>query len=178
MPEPKLPGPFDGRPIVKVTTALRGAGDGLSKAMATDAMRIHHGERLTALVDVVCLGTHIKPLDNEDPSGPQQAVYQLVATGRATFVGPELAPDVAKLLDAQEQRNDEARGRPQLPMDTSQAPAALAEGDDPSVPSPALGAPPADDLPTDGDGYADPALAAPEPAKAKGRKRAPAPAPS
>lgn len=170
MPEPRLPDPYDGLPIVKVTAALKGAGDGLSKAMSTDAMTLHHGDKLTAVIEVGVASTTIKPLDPEDPTGPQVAVYTLQASGRATFVDAALEADVAKLLDAQAKRNDEARGRPQLPLD-GDSPAALAPGDDPSVPSPGVVKAPEDDgTPTDEEGFADPAAKPAAPAK-KAAKR-------
>lgn len=172
MPEPRLPDPFDGRPITKVTTSIKGAGDGLSKALATDAMTLHHGDKLTAVLDVVCVATKVSPLDAETPEGPQQVQYELKATGRATFVDSALQADVDNLLDAQERRNAEHRGTPALP-DVGTIPTGLAPGDDGSAPSPSLGVPhpPTDDgTPTDADGYADPELAKADGAAKKATK--------
>lgn len=169
MPEQTLPDPYDGLPIVKVEIVLKGAGDGLSKALATSAMKLHHGEQLIATMDVEVVGTTIKPLDAEDPRGPQKAKYELKAAGRATFVDESLRSDVDGLLAKQQAANDAAAGRPQLPLDGPDAvPAALPDGDDPSVPSPGMDAASADvdralaaepDFPEDEDGYADPDLA-------------------
>ena len=165
MPEMTLPDPYDGLPIVKVAAALKGAGDGLSKALATGAMKLHHGDRLIAILDVEVSETSIKPLDKEEPRGPQQAKYTLVADGRATFVDEALRADVNQLLDAQAKANDAAAGRPQLPLEGPDAiPAALDPADDPERPSPGMEdsaavdavLTPVPDLPLDEEGYADP----------------------
>lgn len=132
MTTPGLPDPYDGQPIVKVTTQVTNAGDGLSKAMATDALRLHMGEPVTLLLDAEVAGVNVRPLDKEDPKGPLVATYVLRASGRATFVDPTDGT-VQAMLDAQQKRNDEAAGRQQLPYDSAT--------DDPARPSAALAAP-------------------------------------
>lgn len=136
MPEMKLPEPYDGRPVVKTTVAIKKAGDGLSQAMATDAQTLHIGERLTVVLEVDVSSVKHAPLDKDDLSGPLVLTYTLSATSRATIVDDRL---VSAALEAQQKRNDEAAGRPQLDLDTADSiPAALADDDDPSVPSPGM----------------------------------------
>lgn len=135
MPEMNLPEPFDGRAVVKTTVKIKNAGDGLSKAMAADAQTIHLGERLTVVLEVDCSGVDVRPLDKDDLSGPVTVAYVLSATSKATIVDDKL---VRAALDAQQKRNDEAAGKPQMDFPDAEAPAALAPDDDPSVPSPGM----------------------------------------
>jgi hypothetical protein len=128
MPEMKLPAPYDGLPVVKTVVKIRKVGDGLSKAASTDPMTLHHGDEVDVIVRCVVASTTLKPLDDESPRGPQVACYDLEGTGKATIVdiGDQA---ITALLDAQQKRNDEAAGRPQLP---------LSPDDDTSVPSEAI----------------------------------------
>lgn len=125
---PGLPDPYDGQPIVQVSPKVTNTGDGLSKSMTTDAVQLRLGDQLTVIMDVEVAGVDLRPVDKDDPAGPLVAKYVLRAGGRATIVDAD-DDTVAAILDAQQKRNDEAAGKPQLP---------LAEGDDPSRVSPGL----------------------------------------
>jgi hypothetical protein len=109
MPERRLPDPFDGQPIVKTTVALRDVGDGLSEAVATDAQVLHSGETVTVVIEARVDHFVIKPLDKDDPGGPLVLGYVLKGTDRATITGAQ-EQVLAQLLDAQQQRNEQARG--------------------------------------------------------------------
>jgi hypothetical protein len=136
MPEMRLPDPFDGRPITKTSVSLRNAGDGLSKALAADAMVLHIGDELTVAMKVVVKGVGIDPLDDDNPAtGPLGLSYVLKAGGRATILEDEL---VEAALEAQQKRNDAAAGKPQIEFPDAEAPPVLDADDDPSVPSPGM----------------------------------------
>jgi hypothetical protein len=129
MPEMHLPEPYDGSPVVKTVVKVTKTGDGLSKAVAAQPMTLHHGDEVDVVIRCTVASTTLKPLDPDaDPRGPQVAAYDLQGGGKATIldVGDNA---IAALYEAQEKRNDEAAGKPQLP---------LAPGDDPSVPSPGV----------------------------------------
>lgn len=125
---PGLPDPYDGQPIVQVSPKVTNTGDGLSKSMTTDAVRLPLGGKATVIMDVEIAGVDLRPVDKDNPSGPLVAKYVLRAEGTATIVDRD-NQGVRSMLDAQQKRNDEAAGKPQLP---------LAEGDDPSRVSPGL----------------------------------------
>lgn len=156
MPEMRLPDPWDGAPIVKVAIRVKNVGDGLSTAASTDPMTLHHGDEVDLLIRCKVASTALKPLDEDTPRGPQVADYILKGTGKATILDTGHAA-IEDLLEEQQRRNDEAAGRPQLPLDgAGSIPAALDPEDDPERPSAGLEDVP--DIPTDEDGYADPAL--------------------
>jgi hypothetical protein len=123
MPDPRLPDPFDGQPIVKTTVSIRNAGDGLSEALATDQQTLHMGERVVVVLEARVAGANVAALDEDDPGGALKITYVLKATERATLSAAEGEHDVlGKLLDAQQQRNEEAKGIMRLvPDDTPEA---------------------------------------------------------
>lgn len=114
MPDPKLPEPYDGQPVIKTTVKITRAGDGLSEALATDQQTLHLGEKVTVVLETEVVGVNIKPLDKETPSGPLVAQYVLAATDRATIADGE---DIEAMLVEQQKRNEQAKGIHQLPMD-------------------------------------------------------------
>jgi hypothetical protein len=97
--------------------------------MTTDAVQLRLGDQLTVIMDVEVAGVDLRPLDKDDPAGPLVAQYVLRAGGRATIVDADDGT-VAAILDAQQKRNDDAAGKPQLPYDSST--------DDPNRVSPGL----------------------------------------
>jgi hypothetical protein len=132
MPEMHLPEPYDGSPVVKTVVKVTKTGDGLSKAVGTMPMTLHHGDEVDVVIRCTVASTTLKPLDPEDPRGPQVAAYDLQGGGKATIL--DVGDDtISALYAAQEKRNADAAGTPQLP---------LADGDDPAVPSPGVLAPP------------------------------------
>lgn len=101
---------FDGREVVATTIALTNAGDGLSKAVATEPLELHHGEKCYVVFE-----TDVKKVrfdqSKDDPSKLIR-VHTLKA-GVATIVDFDL---VAKVLTAQQEKNDKAAGKAAIPF--------------------------------------------------------------
>jgi hypothetical protein len=127
MPEMKLPDPWDGSPVVKTVVKVTKTGDGLSKAVGTLPMTLHHGQEVDVVIRCTVASTTLKPLDpDSDPRGPQIAAYDLQGGGKATIL--DVGDDTINALYAeQEKRNADAAGTPMLALD-----------DDPAEPSPAV----------------------------------------
>lgn len=108
-------GMFDGKPVLGTSVAITNAGDGLSKAMTIEPEELHHGERLTVVIE--CEVTKIGFVPIKDSPGLMR-VHTLSA-GLATVIDHAL---VKELLDKQRQRLEEAAGVHRLPLDSDDQP--------------------------------------------------------
>lgn len=100
---------FDGRDVVGTTIALTNAGDGLSKAVATEPIELHHGEKVYVVFETEV--SKVRFDKSKDDASKLVRVHTLKA-GTATIVDFDLVSDV---LTAQEKKNDEAEGKQKLP---------------------------------------------------------------
>lgn len=128
MEQHRLPEPWLGQPFAKATVALQNVGDGLSKAVATDRLVLLPGEYVNVVVRARVDHHVVKPLVADDPGGPLAVTYVLKGTEKCTVVADD-DEALAKLLDAQQQRTEEAAGRMRLvDSDGEPTPEAAARG--------------------------------------------------
>ncbi len=100
---------FDGRDVVGTTIALTNAGDGLSKAVATEPIELHHGEKVYVVFETEV--SKVRFDKSKDDASKLVRVHTLKA-GTATIVDFDLVSDV---LNAQEKKNDAAEGKQKIP---------------------------------------------------------------
>lgn len=112
---------FEGIPVYSAAMAIRGLGDGLSKAVATDPRAFHQRDRVFIVVEAEC--TDVRHPVLKDTDGLTRK-HEFLA-GTATFVDESLVRD---LLDAQDAKNEALAGVKRLPFDEDAA-AELAEAD-------------------------------------------------
>lgn len=107
---------FEGKDVTSSTIRITNAGDGLSEAMKVDAQEFHQGERRYVVLECDVADVTFKPVDKDDPSGPQRRVHTFKA-GTATIVEADL---VQSLIEQQRERNlraqEEAAGIVRLPI--------------------------------------------------------------
>ena len=120
MTETQLPD-FEGIPVYSAAAVIRGLGDGLSQAMATDPRPFHPGDRAVVVLDITCTGVDHAQLKDTDGL-TRKHVFK---ASTLTFVDSDV---VREALDEQQRKNDELAGIQQLPMDEAAA-AELAEAD-------------------------------------------------
>lgn len=100
--------PYKGKQVVSTAISLRNAGDGLSKAMNVDPYEYDHGDTVYIVIEAEVTQHVHKPLkDTADLE-----LVQVMSAGRATLVEKDLVLD---LLNAQQDRIDEAAGIEKLP---------------------------------------------------------------
>jgi hypothetical protein len=113
--------PYKDHDVVSATVSIRRTGDGLSKAMNVDPVELPLGSKVHVVLECEVEKHRYEPLDKDHPS-ILQLVNMLVA-GRATIVDGDI---VAKYLDEQQKRIEQAEGVQRLPgMDDE-------DGDEPS----------------------------------------------
>lgn len=120
MTESNLPD-FEGIPVYSAAAVIRGLGDGLSKAMATDPRTFHPGDRAVVVLDIACTGVDHSELKDTDGL-TRRHVFK---ADTLTFVDSDV---VREALDDQKAKNDELAGIKALPFD-EEAAAELAEAD-------------------------------------------------
>lgn len=120
-------GTFDGKPVVRSTIAIVGAGDGLSAALRVDPKSFHQGDKVYFVLEGIVTDVTFTPLSKDDPSGPQVRKHKIKA-GTATEVDEQLVKvqldnQRAVILKAQEA----AKGIKPLPFDDEADELAAAE---------------------------------------------------
>jgi hypothetical protein len=99
---------FDGQEVTGTTIKIINAGDGLSKAMETEPVMLHHGQKAYVVIECDVARVSFDPVDRDEPAGNLLRVHTLRA-GTSTLVDFEL---VNKVITEQARKNtlaDEAR---------------------------------------------------------------------
>lgn len=99
---------FDGQDVTGTTIKVTNAGDGLSKAMETEPVMLHHGDKAYVVIECDVSRVSFDPVDRDEPGGDLVRVHTLRA-GTSTIVDFEL---VDKVITEQARKNvlaDEAR---------------------------------------------------------------------
>lgn len=110
---------YRGHDVIGSTVSIRNTGDGLSKAMDVDPVELELGNIVHIVLECEVEKHRYEPIkDVEDAL----KLVNMLKAGRATIVDGDI---VARYLDEQQRRIDEASGVMQLPVDGD-------EGDDPA----------------------------------------------
>lgn len=102
--------PFEGKPVLSTTVAIRKAGDGLSAALKVDPEELHHGDTVYVVLETVVEKVRF----DQAKDGDGFVRVHMLATENATLVDAEL---VSAHLAAQKKRIREAAGEYELPLD-------------------------------------------------------------
>lgn len=104
---------YRGREVMRTSIAIKGAGDGLSKALGVDPVEYEPGSKQKhyIVLEVECESHMHKRI----PDTNAFELKQTFVAGTATFVESDLVRDV---IEAQEKRLEEAQGIQQLPWNT------------------------------------------------------------
>lgn len=86
--------PFDGKPVVRSSIAITGAGDGLSDALAIDPQEFHHGQRVVVVLDCVVKKIVHAPISKDVPN--MLGREHVLTAGNSTILDPALVEDVLK----------------------------------------------------------------------------------
>lgn len=107
--------PFEGKPVLSTTVAIRKAGDGLSAALKVDPEELHHGETV-----YVVLETRVEKVRfDEAKDGDGFVRVHMLATENATIVDETI---VGAHIAEQKKRIREAAGEYELPLDPTRDP--------------------------------------------------------
>jgi hypothetical protein len=102
---------YRGHPVTGSTVAIRNTGDGLSAALAVEPVELP----LQGTVHVVLECEVEKHRYDPVKDTSDYILVNMLKAGRATLVDRDL---VEKYLDDQQRRIDEAKGEPQLDLDS------------------------------------------------------------
>lgn len=103
-------GLFEGLDVIQSSIRVVRAGDGLSKAMALDPVVLHTGQDVTIVIRCKVGSIIHRPI--KDTESLERV--QTLEAGSAAIIDDQL---VAKLLDEQKLRLEQAAGVQRLPMD-------------------------------------------------------------
>lgn len=107
--------PYGGRDVIRTKIAVKGAGDGLSEAMAVEPVEYEIGQKVYLVLECTVAGHKHKP-DKDD-----QTVLELVQEFQAGAAAVAEEDLVIELLQTQkdrlEQAREAARGIVRLPYD-------------------------------------------------------------
>lgn len=98
---------FEGNEVIGSRVAIKKAGDGLSKALAVEPVELSMHQEVFVVLRCVVGGLHFTPV--ADTNGCVRT--QDLVAGTATIVDKAL---VAELLQAQQDKIDEAEGKAKL----------------------------------------------------------------
>ena len=107
--------PFEGKPVLSTTVAIRKAGDGLSAALKVDPEELHHGETVYVVLETVVEKVRF----DQAKDGDGFVRVHMLATENATLVDAAL---VSSHLAEQKKRIREAAGEYELPLDPTADP--------------------------------------------------------
>lgn len=110
--------PFDGRDVISSAIKITKAGDGLSTALQVEPGELHVGDEMHVVLKCVVGDVAFKPVSDTDCL---TRVHNLV-TQEATFIDGK---QVAKLLDEQRRKIEQAAGIERIPFEDDDG----AEGD-------------------------------------------------
>lgn len=121
---PDTMGKFEGSTVVGAQAAIRNAGDGLSKAMKLDAMKLKKGDRVVVVIQCDVMDIQHPAVDKEEPGGPCYRKHILRA-GTVVVADDETADELKALLDVQRERvqiaDEEAKGILRIDYDLTKA---------------------------------------------------------
>lgn len=109
--------PFEGKPVLSTTVAIRRAGDGLSAALKVDPEELHHGETVYVVLETVVEKIRFDPVKDADGF----VRVHMLATENATIVDEAI---VGAHIAEQKKRIREAAGEYELPLDPASDPEA------------------------------------------------------
>lgn len=122
---------YRGHDVIGATVSIRNTGDGLSKAMDVDPVELELGNIVHIVLECEVEKHRYEPIKDVDEA---LKLVNMLKAGRATIVDGDI---VAKYLDDQQKRIDEASGVLQLPVDgdddTEDDPAPLGDALDEAV---------------------------------------------
>lgn len=108
--------PFEGKAVLRSTIAITNAGDGLSNAMKVEPVEFHQGETVYVVLECEVASVGFKPIDKDDPGGPQARVHTFRA-GTATIVdGAIVKEQVAEQAERIRIAKEQAQGIQRLPL--------------------------------------------------------------
>lgn len=99
---------FDGQDVTSTTIQVTNAGDGLSKAMETEPVMLHHGDKAYVVIECDVAKVGFVPVDRDEPAGDLTRVHTLRA-GTSTIVDYVLVEKVIVEQARKNQLADEAR---------------------------------------------------------------------
>lgn len=120
---------FEDKPVVGVTVALTGAGDGLSPAMAIDPRLMQQGEIVYVLTEAHCSNVQFPALDDDGRylTRKQILVAQTMTIIDESVARKHIAAQKKKNLEAELKRQEEEEGKMTLVDADDQAKDGLAE---------------------------------------------------
>lgn len=104
-------GTFDGKEVAATSIVITNAGDGLSKAMQVDPVLLEHGERVVIVLEGEVVKVRMDPV-SKDMTHLLVRV-QIVKAETAALIDRDV---VAKILDAQAEKIERAKGISRLPF--------------------------------------------------------------